>query len=153
MNDNVKLKLIKLIEPQVIASLIAHNYVTQIENSLSWDSIIINDYTTQLIYELDNEDDSFIEEFRELFPPQWRDPVKYLKKRYYQWKKKTTLDISEEEILEIARHYIENTNEQYVGRAGYFFYKYDSGNYFSRLENKYNEINEGALQAQYRFSQ
>lgn len=149
MKNETKLKLISLIEPQVIASLIARGYVEQINKDLTWDSIILTDYTEALLLKMEDSSTEFLKQYRELFPIQWRDPLPVLEKRYKSWRKKTQYNISEDEILFLTSDYINNTDSRFIGTSAYFLFKYDKGVYLSRLEKKYEEYLEYVKQIQH----
>ena len=139
INDNIKLKLISLIEKNVISTLIANEYVTHLGGEFTWNRIVVKDETLELFNTLDSKDeinaDKLIDELMEIFPKEQLDSKKALLQRWSYFLKKTNiLNITYDEVVEAARQHVAETGPKYCGNLFYFFFKEDKKIYQSRLE-------------------
>lgn len=139
IDENIKLKLISLIEKNVVSALIANGYVTHLGGDLTWDKIIIKDETLELFNTLDSKfeinADNLINDLMEIFPKEQLDSKKALLQRWQHFLKKTNLsDITYDEIIDAAKHHVNEMGPKYCGNLFYFFFKEDKKIYQSRLE-------------------
>ena len=139
IEDGIKLKLINLIEKNVIGSLIANSYVTHLGGSLTWDRVVIRDETSELLKTLDTKEEinaeKLIAELMEIFPKEQLDSKKALLARWNSFLKKTDLtNLTYNEVIEAAQKHIDDMGPKYCGNLFYFFFKEDKKIYQSRLE-------------------
>ena len=139
IEDGIKLKLINLIEKNVIGSLIANSYVTHLGGSLTWDRVVIRDETSELLKTLDTKEEinaeKLIAELMEIFPKEQLDSKKALLARWNSFLKKTDLtNRTYNEVIEAAQKHIDDMGPKYCGNLFYFFFKEDKKIYQSRLE-------------------
>lgn len=139
IDDNIKLKLISLIEKNVVSTLIANGYITHLGGNLTWDRIVIKDETLELFNTLDNKPeinaDKLISELMEIFPKEQLDSKKALLQRWSQFIRKTDIsNITYDEIIEAAQNHVNEMGPKYCGNLFYFFFREDKKIYKSRLE-------------------
>jgi hypothetical protein len=139
IDDSIKLKLIDLIEVNVIGSLIANSYVTHLGGSLTWDRIVVRDETIELLNSIENKPEinaeKLIDALMEVFPKEQLDSKKALLQRWNQFIKKTNIpDITYNEVIEAAQKHVDDMGSKYCGNLFYFFFKEDKKIYQSRLE-------------------
>lgn len=149
IENNIKLKLINLIEKGVVSLLIANNFVEHTGEDLSWDSVILKDKTLELLNIVDSknhDNEKLINELMEIFPKHQLDSKRALEKRYEHFQRKSTLkNITDQEIIEAASHWVADKGPTYCGNLFYFFFKEDKKIYTSRLENIIKQSREIAL--------
>lgn len=142
MNNEIKLKLVDLVEKHVIASLVAHNYVSMAGKGkkLVWDNVIINDHTLELInIKEEHEDVEIAKALLEIFPKEAKagSSLNAIITRIKQWRSKCNLEnITYKEIIEAAENHCQGKEVKYIGTLMNFIYKYDAGAYTSRLEKE-----------------
>lgn len=139
INESIKLKLIDLIEKNVVSILIANSYVTHLGGELTWNNIVVRDETLELFNLLDKKEeinaDRLIDELMEIFPKEQLDSKKALLQRWANFLKKTTVsNITHNEVIEAASNHVEDHGPKYCGNLFYFFFKEDKKIYQSRLE-------------------
>ena len=147
IDDNIKLKLISLIEKNVVSTLIANGYITHLGGNLTWDRIVIKDETLELFNTLDNKPeinaDKLISELMEIFPKEQLDSKKALLQRWSQFIRKTEVsDITYNEVIEAAQNHVDEMGPKYCGNFFYFFFKEDKKIYQSRLEKNISLIRD-----------
>ena len=130
IDDNIKLKLISLIEKNVVSTLIANGYITHLGSNLTWDRIVIKDETLELFNTLDNKPeinaDKLISELMEIFPKEQLDSKKALLQRWSQFIRKTDIsNITYDEIIEAAQNHVNEMGPKYCGNLFYFFFRED----------------------------
>lgn len=146
IDEKYRLKLIDLIEKQVVSLLIANGYVDKAGPDISWESVNMSDKAYELLNILESsnkENEAIIDSLMEIFPKKQLDSKKALLQRYEKFLQKTELkNITKDEVCEAARHWIKEKGDIYCGNLFYFFYKEDKKIYISRLENLIREIRE-----------
>ena len=139
ITDNLKLKLISLIDKQLVSLLIANGYITHLGGEIDWNNIIVKDETLELLNLVEKKDNNYkeiIKSLMEIFPKNQLDSENALLKRYESYLKKTELkNITDDEILDAATDWVTNKGPIYCGNLFYFFYKEDKKIYTSRLDN------------------
>ncbi len=143
MTNELKLKLIELVEPQVVAALVAHNYVSISGKKLIWSNVIIHDDTLELINVKNNTNEDLIEQMIESFPKMGRDSYNAVSARLKQWRTKCTIEnVTNAEILEATENHCKGKEDKYVGKLINFIYKHDNSIYTSRLEREIIALRE-----------
>ena len=141
IDEKLLLPLCKLVEKQIVSSLIAQGYVAHDNRDLTFKNITINPETYKLLNlpapEQLYNDEKLLTDLLELFPKQSRCSKEVLKSRFRTFLEKTSLkNITREEILNAAVEHNKQFDYPYCGLVKYFFYKIDKDtrSYESRLE-------------------
>lgn len=152
MNDEVIVKLSKLVESRVCAALIASGYATldDADDKLLFDNLIISkDVVKQLGINSTSfyDNTEFLKELINTFPAgEYRCSVNVMRSRLRSFMKKTSIpDITEDEILTAARTWITRRETPYHGHIINFIFKYDNKVFTSRLETIVNELRDDKL--------
>jgi len=144
-NDQIA-SLARMVEPSVIASLVAHGFAEiDFDNELSFDNLILTDETASKLGITNKqkfyEDKQFLKNLLETFPEGNRCSSNALQSRLKVAYKKFLHNYTAEDVIEAAIYWCRSKQYPYQGDLINFIYKYDRSRVFdSRLHNTIIEL-------------
>lgn len=137
-------KLSKLIEKSFVAALVSNSYATLKKDALKIENLVISpEVMDTLNIENSKSDTSFLKTLIDLYPKdEFTCSKKVLADRLETFYKKTSLkDVTEDEILNAAKLWLNKYSYPYFGSLPNFIFKHDkSKTWSSRLENTILEL-------------
>lgn len=135
------IKLIKIIENQIVSILLVHNYVILIDSNgpYKFSNIRISTKGEDMLDKHHLVTDAQVQEYRLLWPVGYRGSNKAVKEKMERFISEN--ECTFEQILLATKKYLKVWSTPYHGKAQFFFYKMENGEEISRAEEYLDDIN------------
>lgn len=135
------IKLIRVIENQVVSILLVHNYITLIDSNgpYKFSNIRISSKGEDALDKHHLVTDAQLQEYRVLWPVGYRGSNKLVKEKMERFISEN--ECTFEQIIVATKKYLKVWNTPYHGKAHFFFYKMENGEEISRAEEYLDDIN------------